>query len=93
METALAVGAAILTGLYVWLVYYGSRQRWMRGGVSAWRLAALFSVPFLVLFAAASVVTNNMLWAIPTIFMFVSGFISFTEWDCASRYARNWEPE
>jgi cellulose synthase/poly-beta-1,6-N-acetylglucosamine synthase-like glycosyltransferase len=93
VETFLALAAAVVTGLYAWLMFYGSRQRWMRGGATAWRTAFVISLPFLVAFAAASVISNNLLFGIPTIFMFTSAFISIFEWDVARRYIQTWEPE
>jgi predicted transporter len=91
VETSLAIGAIIVTALYVGLMYYGSRKQWMRGAVSAWRAAALISIPCQVFFAGVLVVTNNLLFGIPTIFMFVSAFISLFEWERAVRYVRTWE--
>lgn len=90
METLLPLGGAIVAALYFWLIFYGSRQRWMRGQTNIWAGASLAGMPVLLFVTFASIAMASTLWVIATVLMFVTEIIAFSSWDSALRYNRRW---
>jgi hypothetical protein len=93
METLLALGAIVLALLYFWLVFYGSRQRWMRDQTKLWAGASLASLISMVIFAFTAVASNGTLWVIATTLMLLVGFVAFISWDEAICYNQRWAAE